>query len=265
MVLTQVKHLIKLVVKPDYKQKYLALEKLKKAPRYTKTSTFILGKEIELVDSLSFLFMYKEIFEKGIYQFPCENKKPTIIDCGANIGLSVLYFKQLYPESEIIAFEPDPQIFNILSNNVNNFNLSQVELIDKAVWNSETTLEFMSDGADGGRVVAIDSASQKYQVKTVKLRDYLNDNIDLLKIDIEGAETEVIEDCADLFHNVKNLFLEYHSFANKKQTLPRILEILEKAGFRIHIQPGIISSQPFLGRHIHCGMDMQLNIFAFRE
>lgn len=259
------KHWLKLAIKPDYKKKYLAIKKLKNMPRYTETKIDILDKEVELVDSLSFLSMYQEIFEKGIYQFKSDHNSPKIIDCGANIGLSILYFKQLYPECKITAFEPDPKIFQLLTNNVNNFNLSQVELINKAVWNCETTLDFMSDNADGGRLVAMDFQSKKYQVQTIRLREFLQENIDLLKIDIEGAETEVLYDCADLLHNVKNLFLEYHSFNNQKQTLPQILKILDESNFRIHIQPGIISSQPFLGRHIHMGMDMQLNIFAFRQ
>jgi len=261
------KHLAKLGLKQGYRQKYLALQKLKNTPRYTLTSTNILGlgTEIELVDAASFLFMYKEVFKQQIYRFKAKNAQPIIIDGGANIGLSILYFKQLYPDSRIIAFEPDDKVFNTLEKNIYKSGFSNIELVKKALWTSETFLEFMSERADAGRVTQLESDRPSYQVPTVRLRDYLTNPIDFLKLDIEGAETEVIKDCQDLLVNVENLFIEYHSFVNEPQTLHLIVNILFEAGFRLHIHPPATSPQPFYHRNVHLGMDMQLNIFAFRE
>jgi FkbM family methyltransferase len=121
-----------------------------------------------------------ELFENEIYRFNSSNKTPLILDCGTNIGLSVIYFKRLHPDSRIIAFEPDPNIFNVLQGNVESF--KDVELINKAVWTSETTLEFMAEGSAGGRLVSIEQNAKKYQVSTVRLRDYLKEPIDMLKI-----------------------------------------------------------------------------------
>lgn len=265
MILSPLKHLGKLILRPEYRRYQFAAKKLYNTPRYTATSTNILGTEIELVDSISFLFMYKEIFEQQIYKFKAKTESPLIVDCGANIGLSVLYFKQLYPESRIWAFEPDRKVFQVLKRNIEKFNLSDVELFDKAVWNSETTLEFMSEGADGGRIIQLKSDTEKYQVPTVRLRDYLMQPIDFLKLDIEGAETEVIKDCQDLLGNIKNLFVEYHSFADKPQTIDFMINILSTAGFRLHIHQMRPSYQPFCHIDVYDGMDMILNIFAFRE
>ncbi|MGF1479792.1 MAG: FkbM family methyltransferase [Cyanophyceae cyanobacterium] len=262
---TYVRKLGKLILRPGYRQHQFVKSKLKNIPRYTPASVNLLGKSFGFVDSASFLFMHKEIFEQQIYKFRKTKEEPLIIDCGANIGLSVLYFKQLFPESRVIAFEPDVKVFQVLQKNVDEFQLSNVELIDKAVWSSETTLEFMAEGADGGRVTQIESKHEKYQVKTVRLRDYLYQPVDLLKLDIEGAETEVIQDCQDLLVNVENFFIEYHSFVNEPQTLHMIINILSSAGYRLHIHPPATSPQPFYHRNVHLGMDMQLNIFAFRE
>ncbi|MCL1470569.1 FkbM family methyltransferase [Argonema antarcticum A004/B2] len=265
MFLRDLKHLGKLFLRPDYRKYQLAVQKLIKTPRYTHTSSDILGKEIELVDSASFIFMYKEIFEQQIYRFKTKKSDPFILDCGANIGLSVLYFKQVYPKSNIVAFEPDIKVFNVLKSNVHRFGLSEVELINKAVWKSETTLEFMSEGADAGRVIQLEEDKEKYKVSTVRLGEYLSKPVDFLKLDIEGAETEVIKDCEDLLVNVENLFVEYHSFANEPQTLHLILNILTKAGFRLHIHQMRPSPQPCYQLDIYSGMDMILNIFGFRE
>lgn len=234
-------------------------------PRYRPAVTKITGSHIHMTDAASFLYMYGEIFDQQIYKFIARSKQPLIIDCGANIGLSIIYFKTLYPESRVVAFEPDRNIFQILKSNIESSGYNGVRLVDKAVWKENSVTNFMPDGADGGRMVQINPGSELYEVSTVRLRDYLKEPVDLLKLDIEGAEVEVLEDCADLINNVSNLFVEYHSFVKEKQTLHRIINILHDASFRIHIHPPHTSNQPFVDRIISHGMDMQLNIFAFRD
>lgn len=267
-----VRNLGGLVLKPNQWRQQLekarfnsSLRALAQKERYIPTCITFSGKEIKLVDSLSFFWTYEEIFENEIYKFKASSPSPTIIDCGANIGLSILYFKQLYPNSRIIAFEPDLEIFEVLENNVQSFKFTNVELIRKAVWSSETFLEFMAEGSDAGRVVQVESPQKSYQVPTARLRHYLTEPIDLLKIDVEGAEIEILKDCSDLLSNVKNLFVEYHSFANSSQSLDILIKILSEAGFRLHIHSTYISRRPLMERNINLGMDMLLNIFAFRE
>ncbi|HEY9295152.1 MAG TPA: FkbM family methyltransferase, partial [Phormidium sp.] len=219
-----------------------------------------------VVDSASFVSMYDEIFQKEIYKFTCDHESPLIVDCGSNIGLSIIYFKKIFPHSKILAFEPDRKVFQVLNSNIASFDFTNIKVINKAVWHSETTLEFMSEGADGGRVVETDGQNfSKYSVETVRLRDYLQGAVDFLKIDIEGAEIEVLQDCKDLLHNVSNLFIEYHSFVDRPQAIHLLTSILFEAGFRVHIHPSIISPHPFVSRIIHMEMDMQLNVFAYRD
>ncbi|HEY0728922.1 MAG TPA: FkbM family methyltransferase [Pyrinomonadaceae bacterium] len=245
-----------------YRHKSHHLSRLKSIPRYQPTTTDILGKPFEIVDSSSFIWMYNEIFEREIYRFRAKTERPYIIDCGANIGLSVSYFKRLYQQSRILAFEPDEKIFEVLKRNV--AEQTDVELICRAVWTSETSLSFMSEGADGGRLSGPGDAKDEV-VQTIRLRDYLQQPVDLLKLDIEGAETDVLEDCADVLSNVECLFVEYHSFAGRPQTIHKLTTILSGAGFRLHIHPENASPQPFLRREVYGGMDLQLNVFAFRE
>ncbi|MEK7104540.1 MAG: FkbM family methyltransferase [Patescibacteria group bacterium] len=248
---------------PKYFQELF--DNLKKIPRYTAAKTALLGKNIEIADAPSFFSMYNEIFKKEIYKFKTEAKKPYIIDCGANIGLSIIYFKKLYPEAEIVGFEPDKRIFDMLKNNMQSFGYNNVKIIQKALWNKGGETIFSSEGADAGRLADKNEMTKLATVMTTSLRSYLGRPVDFLKIDIEGAETVVIEDCANLLINVKNLFVEYHSFSDKEQKLDTLLGILKKAGFRYYIYNfGVLSHHPFEEKKTYLGMDTQLNIYACR-
>ena len=264
----KIKHEYRLRKYPHYKENYeyqKEIERLQKIPRFLEGITYISSKPLKYIDTASFIFIYDEIYKKEIYKFLTPNPEPYIIDAGANIGLSVVYFKQLFPKAEIIAFEPDEKVFDVLAFNVKSFGLENVNLVQKALWNEETILKFYAEGADGGRVATENDELKIVEVPTISLRPYLNKKVDLLKIDIEGAETVVLKDCKDLLHNVERVFIEYHSFVGQEQTLQQILEILQKAGFRYQLQHiGIFSANPFIKVNEYNNMDLQLNIFAYR-
>ena len=100
----------------------------------------------------------------------------------------------------------------------------------------------------------------------MRLRSYLEgQEIDLLKLDIECAESEVLVDCRDQLSNVARVFVEWHSFAERQQTVSLIVETLTSAGFRLHFQPGYHATQPFVDRASSYGMDNRVNIFAYRN
>jgi len=237
--------------------------RLSRMPRYRATYTNLLGPLFELPDAASFLASWEEIFERQIYDFKTISDHPRILDCGSNVGVSCVFFKKRFPNSRITAFEPDPKIFAFLQKNMSNHGLTDVEQVNKAVWISQTTLKFECEGSDAGRIVN-KHFKRSINVESIRLRDYLVEPIDLLKIDIEGAESEVISDIAPLLSNVKNLFVEYHSFMNEPQSLDTLIGILAGAGYRLQIQHVSFSSKPFIELQNHLEMDLQLNIFAFR-
>lgn len=74
--------------------------------------------QVTVPDCLSFIFQFKEIFVKKYYDFNSDLLSPIIYDCGANIGISILFFKSIYPNANIKAFEADKDISEILSNNL---------------------------------------------------------------------------------------------------------------------------------------------------
>ena len=238
------------------------IQRISNIERFQEGKTNLITKEFHFIDSESFINQYLEIFENQCLFFETKNQKPKIIDCGANIGISILYYKRLYPEAQIIGFEPDPKIFNILQENLRLCNNDQVKIINKAVWNEETSIKFLPDEADGGKI----TEEGKLTVKTVRLSDYLTERIDFLKMDIEGAEHDVLPSISNNLKNVKFLFLEVHLEHNTSQKLENILSLLRSNGFVYSFKTvKNLSFKELLSPKNRKGFTQQLNILAINE
>lgn len=223
------------------------------------------GMQLQVTDFISVAWQLKEFFDDGRMNFKPASENPVIYDCGANVGVSILYYKKMFPQSIIKAFEPDPKIFNCLKKNMAKNTVSGVELINKAVWNTNDGVSFGSEGADGGSVFY---EGNKTMLPSIRLKELLQkeEKIDLLKIDIEGAELEVLKDCEMELKKVNYLFVEYHSWINNKQQLDELLRILTDKGFRYYIHSiGEVLKQPFVKQEFAGGMDVQLDIHAINE
>lgn len=224
-----------------------------------------LNKTVCIHDIKTFKLAYFEIFEEEIYKFQTQKSNPLIIDCGANLGMSILYFKTLYPDSRIIAFEADNYIFGFLQRNLESYGFKEVMIINKAVWDKDTVLNFMPDGGAGGRLVENTANDKVIRVEAIRLRDYLNEEIDLLKMDIEGAEYEVLMDCKEVLRNINNIFIEYHSTKTKRQRLDEILSVLTNSGFRYYIKEAGSNKYPLIDHWPESDNDLQLNIYCYKQ
>jgi FkbM family methyltransferase len=244
------------------------IKRLRRLPRHQPGSSSILQRSVQYADAASFVAQYDEIWKREIYRLPHPESIRSILDCGANIGMGTLYFAVHYPNASIVSFEPDPKIFDLLQRNCDAWNVDHATLVNAAVWTSEAGgLQFASEGADSGSLIEGQSqhTGDVIEVPAKRLRDYLDQPIDLLKMDIEGAEVAVLEDCDSSLQQVKNLFVEYHSFCDQEQQLDRILTLLKRVGFRTHVDSGMVSPQPFVSRQTFNGMDQYLNIYGYRE
>ena len=208
---------------------------------------------------------YPKIFNQNIYDFKAETETPNIIDCGANIGLAAIYWKQIYPKATITCFEPEKKAFNSLKKNISNLNLNDVKCINKALADKVETLNFSTNEIISGSIRKEKKLDIAFKVETALLSDYIKTPVDLLKIDIEGAEKYVLPEIESKLTLVKNLFLEYHSFVSEKQYLGDILKLLESNGFRYYMEDEYKSQHPFVKRKVSLEQDLQLNIWAYRE
>ena len=178
-----------------------------------------------------------EVFGGDDYVFRSERAEPYIIDGGANIGISVLYFRQRHPTSRIVAFEPDPVSLAVLRHNIAANGIEGVTVIDAALGADDGEGLLWGDHAvpdsrgfsllpEWGRQG--DGASG-HPVRTVSLRSWLDQPCDFLKLDIEGAEYDVLASIADLLPRVEALCVECHEVRGLDR-VPQTLRLLEAAG-----------------------------------
>jgi FkbM family methyltransferase len=153
---------------------------------------------------------FEQVFVEQEYEITLDFEPATIIDAGANIGLASVLFATRYPRARIIAIEPDPANFAMLERNIRAF--PNVTAVRAALWSRSGPLQvanpddepwaFRVEEADGGGVDAV-------TVEDV-LGTLGTDRIDLLKMDIEGAETEVMAHSASWIDRVGVLIVELH-------------------------------------------------------
>lgn len=226
------------------------------------------GKPFHYISPAELIHGLQEIFLDRIYEQPF-GPRPYILDCGANVGLSVRYFKSIAPDALIEAFEPDPANFALLEKNVAASGDTGIQLHQKAIWKASTTLQFESGGLMSSRIAdsGAPAGKQMVDVEAVRLKDMLQRQVDFLKMDIEGAEYEVIRDVQDSLGQVKCMFIEYHGTYGQNGELLDMLQIVHKAGFSFYIKEATsVYDAPFNRQRRYPGdWDVQLNIFCIRK
>jgi FkbM family methyltransferase len=154
---------------------------------------------------------YKQVFERGEYDLPLAKAPDVIIDAGANVGMASVYFAQLYPKAKIIAVEPHPETFRILQKNAIRF--PQITPIRAALWNREGTLCIQSNN-EGSWGMRVSDQRTDLEVRSLTLGTLLREtgvaHVDLLKVDVEGAEREIFEDATNWISGVDVICTELH-------------------------------------------------------
>jgi FkbM family methyltransferase len=190
---------------------------------------------LQITDGPNAYMQYKDVFVRGIYRFAAVRPDPLIIDGGSNMGISVLGFRHDHPDSRIIAFEPDPEIFRLLQSNLKRCKtLHSVASVMSGLGARDETMTFAPDGSAGGR---IDPAGGQRTVNIVRLSPYLREPVDFLKLNIEGEELAVLQECfeAGVLQNVRQMVVEYHGWARGPQRLGNLLNLLDRVGYRYFV------------------------------
>jgi len=189
-------------------------------------------------------FLYQEIFYRNEYFFITKNKTPVIFDCGANIGMATIYFKWLHPESSLHVFEPDKQTFELLKKNVLENKLKNVTLHNAALSDKNGAIKFYVNSKNPGSLVMSVNNSRMateecIDVEAVTLSSVINGNsVDFLKMDIEGAEQEVIHEIdrtGDLKRIREGVIEYHHKISNKKSQAGSFLDALERNDFEYQL------------------------------
>ena len=142
-------------------------------------------------------WIFNNIFNHKEYEMPLVDFRPRfIIDCGANIGCSAVYFANEYPAAKIIAVEPEDTNFRMLTYNAHFYN--NIVCRHAAIWNKATYIKVVPNNNTTDCMTVETRANDPQAIESTTILKLLNesgaDEIDLLKIDIEGAEKELFSD-----------------------------------------------------------------------
>jgi FkbM family methyltransferase len=122
-----------------------------------------------------------------------------IVDCGANIGATAVYLLSRYPRATLVAIEPDPDNYEVCLRNLQAFG-DRARVVNAAVWSQPGKVQVVrGEYRDGGywatQVRSGVAQDQTLSVNAITLSQVLDDfgrpGIDLLKVDVETAETEI--------------------------------------------------------------------------
>lgn len=143
--------------------------------------------------------VFKEIFLHQEYYFDIDISPRFIIDCGANIGLASIYFNWNFPDAQIVAIEPEESNFQMLVENLS-FYYPSIEWLNAAIWNEGVNLRITNPQAGKWAFTyheIFESEIDSKCIKAITVSDIMamfqQNRIDILKIDIEGAEKELFD------------------------------------------------------------------------
>lgn len=208
-------------------------------------------------DSDSLIEIFSGIFTSNPYYFVANKNNPVIIDVGANIGDTLLYFKYLYPDSAVVCFEPHPEAYKLLTENISRNHFKNVKTFQVGLGDHDGSLTLYSSDFGNYRTASNskDWAStallnvdpkgltvKSYKVKVEKLSARLKhlelSRIDLLKIDAEGAEFSILNDLntKNMLKPIRKIILEYHPLTDKiDNPFDKIFSILLQSGFKMSV------------------------------
>ena len=163
----------------------------------------------------------------------------TIFDIGAAIGDFSIRAAQ-HPTNRVIAFEPFPESFDLLTRNIELNNCSNVVAIPSAVASRTGTLELdLSSGEPLHLETAVDiaPAPDHQTVESISLKDaidrYTDGAVDLLKLDCEGAEYDILGEASpETLTKIERIVMEYHE-RGKEQNHQVLAITLERAGYSV--------------------------------
>ncbi len=211
--------------------------------------------------------VFYEIFIDDNYRIDGLVDVKHIIDAGANIGVSAVYFAQAYPGAHIDCFEPNPGALPYLRENVAEY--KNVEVHPYALADADGMMNFFIDADIAGSSIAsaVDLMSSKHRpskeisVEARKLSSFITSPVDILKMDIEGGEWGVMEDlvASGKIAQVRTMLMEFHYDPKTlPQSLTKMLTLLEQNGFFYYVRRGAMVASPEPVAHGYI-------IFAFRK
>lgn len=139
----------------------------------------------------------------------------VIVDCGANVGYVSALFLNAFPASRVISIEPDPDNANLCRKNLAPYG-SRAEVVEAAIWRHPGKLSLSAsanDSREWARTVREETTASDMLVNAITMPEIIEKaggSLDLLKMDIEGAELEVFRKQTGWLDQIRNIGIELH-------------------------------------------------------
>jgi FkbM family methyltransferase len=208
----------------------------------------VLGYQLAYTDVTSLRWIFGEIFISRDYEPPADMDVGKIVDAGANVGIATIFFKERYPDAEIMCFEPDPRAYACLARNLeanriqgvtaHNVGLAETSrrgrlFVNPTVQNScQSVSHAFADAVSRG-----EEPLDELDIRLEPLSNYVDGRIDVLKVDVEGSELALLRGAGDSLRNVRSIFMEYHRVP--EAPLHEVLRLLAEAGHDYELQTPI--------------------------
>ena len=159
---------------------------------------------------------YWQVFVDKEYEIKSIKNPSVIIDAGANIGLASIYFATRFPEAHIIAIEPEDSNFQMLTKNVAPY--ANITVIHAALWNENKQINLVDPGLGNSGFMTFNNDNPSFVARHLVdamtldciIDQFKTGHIDILKIDVEGAEMEIFENPELWIGNVGSMIVELH-------------------------------------------------------
>ena len=197
--------------------------------------------EVVLRERGSDILTFTEVIQQEVYRDvvialrDCQ----TVIDLGANIGLASRYFADHFPNCKILAVEPNPSTYDVLALNVERLVANgRCRILRAAVWGSEKTLtggavddpdHFSAFAVHETAVPPDEEAIAGWPMSKIIAHSGF-ERVDLLKVDIEGAEVELFKGNVDWLQQVRTIAIEFH---DNSRTECKFDDLMKRHGFRV--------------------------------
>jgi FkbM family methyltransferase len=190
---------------------------------------------ISLREVPSDFFTFGDVFEQGVYRIVLRHlpECSTIVDLGANIGFASLYLASAYPSARIFAIEPNGDNFELLKTNLKDLiREERCVPMQAAVWSARKALtvdpQWLPDAYNGYRLLEQPSPQNAVdQVQGFTMEEILAssqfEQVDLLKVDIEGAEVELFRNDLGWLGRVRAIAIEFHGRSRQECGFDQIL------------------------------------------
>ncbi len=163
-------------------------------------------------------FIFSEVFEHRYYDFDLPTKPATILDLGANIGLTALFFARKYPEAQLACVEPIPGNLALLSANLERNGVSGTVFAKAVTVDDQPVIMQLAPNDYGHKVSSIDDGQSfgdgTLRVEGISVKTILSKigwmRIGLLKVDIEGYEAVLLRDHCEWLKQVDAMCIECH-------------------------------------------------------